>query len=94
LFPATDFFDDGIGVSGPDEGFGIVVGFGEVPVDRGLELNDAFEDAALEPLAGQLGEEPLDSIEPGGRGRREVEVEPRMPSQPSADRLGRPRPRS
>jgi hypothetical protein len=30
----------------------------------------------------QLGKEPFDGIEPGGRGRSEVEVEPRMPFQP------------
>ena len=44
--------------------------------------NDALEDAALEPLPSRLGEEPLDRIEPGCRGRGEVEVEPGMPFQP------------
>jgi hypothetical protein len=29
-----------------------------------LEVDDALEDAALEPLPGQLGEEALDRIEP------------------------------
>ena len=35
--------------------------------------------------AGQLGEVALDGIEPGGRGRREVEDEALMPVEPSAD---------
>jgi hypothetical protein len=69
LFPAADFFDDGVGIGGPAERFGVVVGLGEVSVDRGLEFNDAFEDAALKALPGQLGEEPFNRIEPGGRGR-------------------------
>jgi hypothetical protein len=30
-----------------------------------LEVGDAVEDAALEPLLGQLGEEPFDRVEPG-----------------------------
>ena len=44
-----------------------------------MEVGDAVEDAALEPLLGQFGEEPFDGIEPGGRGRSEVEMEPPMP---------------
>ena len=60
------------------------VGLGEVAVDGGLEIDDALEDAALEPLPGQLGEEAFDRVEPGGRGRGEVEVEPRMPFEPGA----------
>ena len=41
-----------------------MVGFGQKPVDRGLEVDDAFEDPVLEPLPGQFGEEALDGIEP------------------------------
>ena len=73
------------GIGGPGEGLGVVVGFGEVSVDGGLEIDDALEDAALEPLPGQFGEEAFDGIEPGGRGRGEVEMEPRMPFEPGAD---------
>jgi len=36
-------------------------------------------------LPGQFGEEPFDGVEPGGRGRGEVEVEPRVPFEPGAD---------
>ena len=48
-----------------------------------MQIDDAFEDAALEALPGQLGEEPLDRVEPGGRGRGEMEMEPLVPPQPS-----------
>ena len=75
MFPAADLLDDGIGVSGPEEGFGIVVGLPQEAVDGGLEIGDSLEHAALESTSGQLGEEALDRIEPGGRGRGEVEME-------------------
>jgi hypothetical protein len=65
LFPASDFFDDCIRVSGPEEGLRVVVGFGEISVDGGLEINDALEHASLEPLLAPFGEEPFDGIEPG-----------------------------
>jgi hypothetical protein len=29
-----------------------LVGFGQEPVDRGLEVDDAFEDPVFEPLPG------------------------------------------
>ena len=82
MFPAPHFFDDGIGVGGPGEGFGVVVGFGEVSIDGGLEIDDAGEDAALQSLPGQFGEEALDGIEPGRRGRDDVEMEPGVPFEP------------
>src|SRR5262245_8165278 len=71
-----------MGIGGPGEGFRVLIGFGEVAVDSGLEIDDALEDAAFEPLPGQLGEKTLDGIEPGGRGRGEMEVEPGMPFEP------------
>jgi hypothetical protein len=58
----VDLFDDGIGVGGPEEGFGIVVGLAQEAVDGGLEIDDAFEDAAFEPTPGQLGKEALDRL--------------------------------
>jgi hypothetical protein len=67
----------------------VVVGFGEVAVDGGLEIDDALEDAAFQPLPGQFGEKAFDSIEPGGRGRGEVEMEPWVPSEPGAWRPAR-----
>ena len=76
LFPTPDLFDDRVEICGPRERFRIVVGFGEVLVDGGLEIDNALEDAAFEPLSGQFGEEALDGVEPGRRGRGEMEIEP------------------
>ncbi len=45
LFPAPDFFDDGVGVGGPSEGHGIIVGFPQEAVDGGLEIDDSLEPA-------------------------------------------------
>ena len=75
MFPSADFFDDGIGIGGPDELFGVGVGFSQKAVDGSLELGDAREDAAFEPPPGQLGEEAFHRVEPGGRGRGEVKME-------------------
>ena len=59
--------------------------FGQVAVDGGLQVDERMEDAATEAAAGELGEEALDRIEPGCRGRGEVERPARMPGQPSSD---------
>jgi hypothetical protein len=40
LVPTPDGSDDFIGIGGPVEGFGIVVGFGEEAVDCGLQLDN------------------------------------------------------
>ena len=39
-----------------------MVGLGEIAVDGSLKVDDALEDAALEPRSGQLGEETLNRI--------------------------------
>ena len=85
MFPAPHLLDDSIGIGGPGEGLGVVVHFGEVSFAGGLEIDDALERTSLEPLSGQFGEEALDGVEPGCRGRGEVEMEPRMPFQPGAN---------
>ena len=59
-----------------------MIGLGEEPVDSGLEIDNAFEDPVFEPLPGQFGEEALNGIEPGGRGRGEVEMEALVPFEP------------
>ena len=61
-----------------------MVGLGEEAVDGGLQIDDGSEDAALEAALGELGEEALDGIEPGCRGRGEVEGPARMPGEPLA----------
>jgi hypothetical protein len=42
LLPEPDFFDDGVGIGGPEEGLGVMVGLDEVSVDGGLEIDDAL----------------------------------------------------
>ena len=65
----------------------MIVGFPQEAIDRGLEVDDRAEHAAFEAALGQLGEEALDSVEPGGRGRRVMEHKARMPAEPGP-RLG------
>ena len=77
--------EDVLGRCGPDEGLGAFVMFGEVFVDRDLQVREAFEDAAPDALAGDLGEEALDHVQPGRRGRGEMEMEAWMPLQPGDD---------
>jgi hypothetical protein len=49
---------------GPGEGLGVVVALGGVALDGGLQFDNRAENAALEPLPGQGGEEALDCIQP------------------------------
>src|SRR5271165_1038056 len=81
--PAPDGGDDFVGIGDPLEGLGVCVVIVEEAVDRGLEVGDGSEDAALETALGQDGEEALDGVEPGGRGRGEVERPARVAREPS-----------
>ena len=82
MSPTLDCGEDGIGGFGPDERFGAVIGFCDEAVDCGLQLDDRCEDAAFEPVPGELGKQALDGIGPGARSRGEVEGEALMPLQP------------
>ena len=87
--PAFDGGDDFVGIGGPYEGFGLGIGLCDESVDGGLEVGDGAEDASLEAPPGELGEEAFDGVEPGRRGRREVEGEALVPGQPGANpRMG------
>ena len=57
----------------------------EVAVDRGLEVDQRVEGAALQAAAGQRGEEGLDGVDPGAGGRREVEGPAGVTGEPGAD---------
>ena len=62
--PVSSCYDFiGIGLRGEGLGFVCVV-FPDEAIDGGLEIDERMEDAVLEPPAGQLSEETLDSIEP------------------------------
>src|SRR6202521_6417814 len=86
--PSSDGGDDFVGVGDPLErrrGGVVIV---EEAVDGGLEVCDGSEHAALETPLGQDGEEALDGVEPGGRGRGEVERPAGMARKPpSHDRM-------
>src|SRR6202158_863813 len=79
--------DDFVWIGGPDEGLWLLGVVGDEAIDGGLEIDDAFEDAALEAPLGEDGEETLDGVEPTGRGGREMEAPARMTPQPF-DHLG------
>ena len=85
MVPAPDGGDDLVGIGGPDERFGIVIGLGEESPYSGLEIDERAEHAALEPSLAELGEETLDGIEPGGRFRRVMEHKTGMAIEPSPD---------
>ena len=63
--PTIDFFDNAIGIGGPDKGFGFSVVLAKVAIDRRLQVDERMEDAALQAPPGQRGEKALDGISPG-----------------------------
>ena len=80
--------DDGVDGCGPAERLGIGVVGVEVVADRLVQFDDGAEDAALQAPLGQGGKQALDGVDPGGRGRREMDVEAGMPGQPALHGLG------
>ena len=75
MLPTFDSGEDAAWRCDPHEGFGIGVGLGHEAVDGELQVDDGLEDAALETLACELGEEAFNGVKPGRRGRGEVEVQ-------------------
>jgi hypothetical protein len=47
MIPTSDSGDDFIGIGGPGEGFGLRIVLFEKAVDRGLQIEDRMEHAAL-----------------------------------------------
>ncbi len=60
MAPSVDGRDDLVGVCGPGEGLGVMVGLVEIAVDGSLEFDDGSERAALQAPLGKRGEEGLD----------------------------------
>ena len=86
--PSFDGGDNFVWIGDPLEGFGMGVVIVEEAIDRGLEVGDGSEDSAFEAAFGEGCEETLNGVEPGGRGRREVEGPSRIARQPLAhDRM-------
>jgi hypothetical protein len=71
-----------------DEGLGVGIVVLQVPHNSALELGDALEGAAPDAVSGDLGEKALDHVKPGGRGRREVQMEARMRCDPALHGCG------
>ena len=78
-----DLFEDVRRLGGPDERLGIEVVDLDVALDCRDQIPNAREGASANSLVGEISEEALDHVEPRRSGRREVHVEPRVPSEPS-----------
>ena len=63
-------------------GFGSAFVSATKAVNGGLEIDDGAEDTTFQATSAELGEEPLDSVEPGARGWCEVENETRVAIEP------------
>jgi hypothetical protein len=58
--PTIGVGDDFVWIGGLDEGLWLLVVVGDEAIDGGLEIDDAFEEAALEaPLAQSQGDDAL-----------------------------------
>lgn len=57
----------------------------DVGVDGSFQLVNGRHRESTQLAAGQLAKEPFDQVQPGGRGRREVNVHARMASEPAID---------
>ena len=67
---------------GPDEGASALVVVGDEGVDVRDEFRNAGEGCAVERFAGEDGEPDFDLIEPGGVGRRVMEMHVLVAPQP------------
>ncbi len=83
--PPINGSDDIVWISGPNERLGLLVMFVDEAIDGGLKIDHGMEHASFQPALGQLGEEALDGIEPGGRCWGEVEGPAGMAGEPLAD---------
>ncbi len=75
--------EDGFSFGDPCEGLRVLVAMLDPFVDRGFEFRDIVEVASADALARDLGEEPLDEIEPRAGCRREVQLETLVPGEPA-----------
>jgi len=79
---ALDLAQDFLAFGLPLVGLWVQVPLGQVDLDIFDQLPDAAKTAVPDDVLGQFTEEPLNKIEPGRTGRREVEVEAQMRSSP------------
>ena len=69
----------------PDEGFWVFVPGLGVQEDGSLEGGDAGEGSSANGFLRDSGKPPFDQVEPGGAGRCQMEMEPRVLGQPGPD---------
>jgi len=62
--PASDCGDDLVWILGAVKGLRIIVGLDEEAVDGLLQRDQGVEDAALQSLRAELGEEAFDGVQP------------------------------
>ena len=58
---------------------------GKVPLDRRMEPHRAHGGARTHALRRELAEQPVNQVRSGTRGWEQVEIEPRVTHEPSAD---------
>ena len=78
-----DLFQDVGRLRRPDERLGRTVVLVDVVSHRGDQFLDIPEDSAAKALLGQISEEPLDHVQPRTAGGREVDMKPRVASDPA-----------
>src|SRR5215831_13680629 len=66
----------------PDEGPRVLVVFANVAANGGDQLRHTAEGCPPQPLAGDLGEEAFDEVQPRGPSRGEVEMKARVLGEP------------
>jgi hypothetical protein len=82
--PAIEFLEMRSGSAVQTKGLGLRFVLAEIAVDRGLEIDQRMEDAALQAAARERGEERFNRIGPGAGGGREMKRPSRVPGQPGA----------
>src|SRR6185312_16162953 len=71
---ALDFGDDVVGGGLPDEGLGVAVPMLGPGGDRRGEIGDTAEGSTAQAFVGEFLEPAFDEVQPGTRGRREMQV--------------------
>ena len=84
-FGAGHFGEDVVGTRCPNERLWVVVVMLDVLGDGLLKIVHGCEAVAPDPVLGDVTKEPLDHVQPGGAGGREVHDEARMLCQPRAN---------
>src|SRR5438552_12238360 len=83
FFGSAVLCEDRFGAGSPLEGLWVLVSMLDPVVNRGLEFGDVVEGPSPDALASNLGEEPLDEVEPGTGCRRGVQCEVLVSRQPA-----------